>query len=144
MKQSISDIEDIAFDDVCKEPKYPLVFHNERGDCLEFILKSGDFKRVRIDDLITVFCSRDTDEIIGGIVKGIGLLGTNHPGLIFLFENHTGKLSISRLLLFIVSDSEKLKNSDPNDLFLKRYKRLVDLAEETDAEADLCFSGSAS
>ena len=136
---STSNIEDMGFDDVCQEPQYPLAFHNKRGDCLDFVFQAGEFRRERIDDLVTVYCDRDSDEIVGGTVKGISSLMAEHPGICFLFENEAGKIQLSRLLVYIVRDS-KLLDATPENVPLRHYKRLLECAESSKADVELCPS----
>lgn len=130
------DIEDFQFDGVEENPTFPLVHLSERGDCLEFLFESDAYRRERIDDTITVFCSRDSDEIIGGVIKGIRALAKDNPPILFLFDNH-GKVRVSRLLVLLAGNSKRLHSADLNDLSLKHYKRLIDRSEELNVEVEL-------
>jgi hypothetical protein len=40
------------------------------GACIEFLAKPEPFYAERIDDLVTVYYSQDTHEVIGSLLKG--------------------------------------------------------------------------
>lgn len=47
------------------------VFYDRDGDCVEFVAAPDSYYAERIDDLVTVYYSRDTGEIIGSLLKGV-------------------------------------------------------------------------
>ena len=48
----------------------PTATYDPDGDCIEFLAKSDPFSAERIDDLVTVYYSQETDEVIGSMTKG--------------------------------------------------------------------------
>lgn len=49
----------------------PTATYDPDGDCIEFIAKPDPFYAERIDDLVTVYYSQETDEVIGSFIKGV-------------------------------------------------------------------------
>lgn len=49
----------------------PHAFHNREGDCVEWYFMPDSFHAERIDDLVTVFVSRETDEPVGAMIKNV-------------------------------------------------------------------------
>lgn len=48
----------------------PTAVYDPDGDCIEFLAKPEPFYAERIDDLVTVYYSQETREIIGSLIKG--------------------------------------------------------------------------
>jgi len=63
----------------------PTAYYDPDGDCIEFLARPDNFYAERVDDLVTVYHSQETDEIIGSLLKGVtGLckqLSEKLPGL---------------------------------------------------------------
>ena len=49
----------------------PTATYDPDGDCLEFLAKPDSFFAERVDDLVTVYYSQETGEIVGSLVKGV-------------------------------------------------------------------------
>jgi hypothetical protein len=114
----------------------PVVFYNKDGDCIEFIAKPDMFYAERIDDLVTVYYSQETKEIIGSMIKGIKKFCQDilkkYPG--FRIEIHDGRVSLAHIF-------RAYAWSQPFDDDLKTitYQKLIEYAQEADAKADLCL-----
>src|SRR5690554_5702983 len=59
----------------------PSAYYDKHGDCIEFIAKPDPFYAERVDDLLTVYYSQESNEIIGSLIKGVGRLLEQFPGL---------------------------------------------------------------
>jgi len=118
------------------EPEFPFVAYDADGDCVEFLSTGEGFYAERVDSLVTVYRSRESDEIIGSLVKGVRahldkIIG-KCPG--FRVEVQDGKIKLSHLF------SQRMWGE--GDILAEKaltltYQKLRDVAEDCDAEADL-------
>jgi hypothetical protein len=51
----------------------PTATYDPDGDCIEFLAKPDPFYAERVDDLLTVYYSQETGEVIGSLFKGVSL-----------------------------------------------------------------------
>ena len=49
----------------------PTAIYDPDGDCIEFLAKPDSFYAERVDDLVTVYYSQETNEVIGSLIKGV-------------------------------------------------------------------------
>src|SRR5262245_34116816 len=49
----------------------PTATYDPDGDCIEFLVKPDPFHAERVDDLVTVYYSQVTGEVIGSLLKGV-------------------------------------------------------------------------
>ena len=49
----------------------PTATYDPDGDCIEFLTSPDPFYAERIDDLVTVYYSQETNEVIGSLIKGV-------------------------------------------------------------------------
>ena len=49
----------------------PTATYDPDGDCIEFLAKPDPFYAERVDDLVTVYYSQETGEVIGSLLKGV-------------------------------------------------------------------------
>jgi hypothetical protein len=49
----------------------PVAAYDADGDCVEFLAKPDAFYAERVDDLVTVYYSQETGEVIGSLIKGV-------------------------------------------------------------------------
>ena len=79
--------------------QYPLVYTDNEGDRVEFFLSGEDWVSDRIDGRLTVYRDRETNEIVGGSIKGIALLVkrllSEFPG--FALNIHEGQVALTFL-----------------------------------------------
>jgi len=120
------------------EPFRPTVTYDPDGDSIEFLAKPDSFYAQRVDDLVTVYYSQETDEVIGSFIKGVSkfckLLLEKMPG--FRIEIRDGRVSLEH----IFRASLWFSHFAPEDLPTLTYQKLIDIAEETEAEAELSLS----
>src|SRR3984957_3426443 len=49
----------------------PTATYDPDGDCIEFLAKPEPFFAERVDELVTVYYSQETGEVIGSLLKGV-------------------------------------------------------------------------
>jgi hypothetical protein len=49
----------------------PTATYDPDGDCIEFLAKPDPFYAERVDELVTVYYSQETDEVVGSLIKGV-------------------------------------------------------------------------
>src|ERR1700730_447431 len=52
----------------------PTAYYDPDGDCIEFLASPDNFHAERVDDLVTVYYSEDTGEVVGSLLKGVDAL----------------------------------------------------------------------
>ncbi len=113
----------------------PLATYDEDGDCMEFLISNESFYAKRIDDLVTVYYSRETDEIVGSLIKGvskyINKLKERFPG--FLVEIHEGSNMLGHFFLVPMWE----RNMEPMQVHI--YKELQEAAERTKVLTPKCI-----
>lgn len=112
--------------------------YDRDGDCIEFFINSDPFYAERIDDLVTVYISQDTGELIGSLLKGVSKFCADimerMPG--FKIEIHDGPVR----LVHIFRARLWSQKHDQHDLITLTYRKLIDVAGETVVDGELCFS----
>lgn len=108
----------------------PTATYDPDGDCIEFIAKPDPFYGERVDDLVTVYYSQDTHEVIGSLIKGVHAFLVKHPGL---------KIDIQdgRVRLVHLFRAKFWSKQDPQQIESRTYKRLIEVAGESDAKAEV-------
>ena len=113
----------------------PTATYIPAGDCIEFVARPGRYRAQRLDDRITVYVSEQTGEIVGSLIKGVQALcrqlGERYPG--FKINIEDGRIRLEHLFLAHFW-SEPL----PSKPVQRTYRTLIEVAEETKAEAELC------
>lgn len=105
----------------------PIATYDEDGDCVEFLARPDSFYAERVDDLVTVYYSQETNEIVGSLIKGISKyfqeLKEKMPGFSVIIQD--GSIMLGHLFLarMLESDMEKVQ--------IRVYKKLQEVAEET-------------
>lgn len=114
----------------------PEAYYDSDGDCIEYIVKPDDFYAERVDDLLTVYNSEKTQEVIGCLIKSVSVLCKRLvkklPG--FAFEIEAGRVRLGLLLRACVW-SELSKD---DKILVLTYKKLADSADEMNVETELC------
>lgn len=113
-------------------PFRPSATYDRDGDCVEFLVKPDSFYGERIDDVVTVYRSHDTDEVVGSLIKGVTHLLKQFPNLQIVVDD--GKVKIEHL--FVVAGMVPQKTGD-QPLRMISYRKLIAAAHETGVEADL-------
>jgi len=114
----------------------PTATYDPDGDCIEFLASPDPFYAERLDDLVTVYYSQESQEVVGSLIKGVsrfcGQLLEEMPG--FRIEIHDGRVKLVHIFRARLWSSQQ----DPQALPTLVYKKLIAIAEETDVEAEFC------
>lgn len=110
----------------------PIAYYDRDGDCIEFLVKPKNFYAERIDDLVTVYYEEDSDEIIGSLIKGVSGFLKKHPNLGIVIK--AGRVRLAHLFLAGLLSREPTTDK----ITFVTYQRLIECAEETGAEAEMC------
>lgn len=114
----------------------PTTTYDPDGDCIEFIAQPDDFYAERIDDLVTVYYSRTSNEVIGSLIKGVSSfcekMVEKFPG--FMIEIRDGKVRLQHLFRARLWADQA---ADPKDVRVITYQKLIEVAEQADAEAEV-------
>lgn len=113
------------------------IAHYEKdGACIEFFASSEPFYAERVDELVTVYYSQETKKIIGSQIKGVSTfvraMVDKFPG--FGIEIRDGRIKLRHLFRAKLWSGK----GDPNDVTVLQYQKLIEVAEESDVETDLC------
>ncbi len=113
----------------------PTASYDPDGDCIEFLAKPDPFYAERIDDLVTVYYSQETNEVVGSLIKGIAdfrkKLSATMPG--FQIEIRDGRVRLVHLFRAQLWGSTR----EPRDLKTLTYEKLIQVAEESEVETEL-------
>jgi hypothetical protein len=113
----------------------PTATYDADGDCIEFLVKPDSFYAERVDDLVTVYYSHETNEIIGSLIKGVSRFCRK------LLERSTGvKIRIldDRVNLeHIFIASLESRRPKPSKMVELTYKKLIQVAHKAKMEADV-------
>ena len=116
----------------------PTATYDADGDCIEFLAKPDAFYAERVDDLVTVYYSHDTEEVIGSLIKGVSTFCAKMlermPG--FKIEINDGPVSLQHIFLARIW----LEELEPEDLATLAYRKLIEVAKETTVEGRFCLA----
>jgi hypothetical protein len=115
------------------KPFRPVARYDPDGDCLEVFLANDPFYAQRLDDLVTVYRSEKTDQVVGSLVKGVRKLCREMkekcPG--FSIEIEAEKVKVEHIFLIAQWNSK----SAGKPLVRKMYRELLEKAEDAHMEA---------
>jgi hypothetical protein len=113
----------------------PTAYYDADGDCIEFLARPDNFHAERVDELVTVYISEKTGEVIGSLLKGVNRLCEHlfqtFPG--FKIEIHRGRVELVHIFRAKLWSSELR----PDDLTTLTYEKLIAVAQQTGVEVDL-------
>jgi hypothetical protein len=116
----------------------PTATYDPDGDCIEFLAKPAPFYAERVDDLVTVYYSQDTGEVVGSFIKGVAKFCADflqkNPGFGIVIED--GPVRLEHLFLARLWSSPQ----DPKAIETFIYRKLIEVARETVVEGDLCLA----
>src|SRR5271155_4913715 len=79
----------------------PTATYDPDGDCVEFLAKPDPFYAERVDDLVTVYYSQETGEVVGSLIKGVvrfcNEFSKKNPGFHIVIED--GPIRLEHLFL---------------------------------------------
>lgn len=119
-----------------EESFQPRTDYDPDGDCIEFVFKPDPFYAERVDDLVTVYYSQETGDVIGSLIKGVSgfcrrILETS-PGFRIVIDD--GRVKLEHIFF-----AQLLSRKDilPDDLASVTYRKLIQAAEDSDAQAEV-------
>jgi hypothetical protein len=116
----------------------PTATYDPDGDCIEFLAKSDPFYAERVDNLVTVYYSQETGEIVGSLIKGISRFfqefSKKNPGFRIVIDN--GPIRLEHIFLARLWSSPQ----DPKTIKTLAYRKLIEIAGETVVEGILCLA----
>mgnify|MGYP000476459883 CR=1 FL=1 len=108
----------------------PTATYDPDGDCIEFLAKPDPFYAERVDDLVTVYYSQSTHEVIGSLIKGVSRfcerMDQSMPGFKIVIRD--GRVRLEYLFL---AQLWHMKDE------ILTYRKLIQVAEETNVEAEM-------
>lgn len=118
----------------------PTATYDPDGDCIEFLAKPDLFYAEREDDLVTVYYSHETDEIVGSLIKGVGKFckefTRKNPGFRIIIEDES--IRLEHIFLAQLWSS----SNDPQAVRTLTYRKLIEVAGNTrikwSAQRELC------
>lgn len=116
----------------------PSAYYDPDGDCIEFLAKPDPFYEERVDELVTVYYSQKTGEVVGSLIKSVSRLAKRLeerlPGFIITIED--GRIRLQHLFLA----GMWLQKAEPHAIQVLAYKKLAEIAEKNsvDVSAELC------
>ncbi len=114
----------------------PAATYDPDGDCIEFLASPDPFYAERVDDLVTVYYSQESKEVVGSMIKGVSMfyrrLLEKMPGL--KIEIHDDRIKLVHIFRARLWSSPQ----DLEKLPTLVYTKLIAIAEETDVEAEFC------
>lgn len=125
-------VKDMAKD---SKPFKVTASYDPDGDCIEFITKPDSFYAERVDDLVTVYYSQNSKQIIGSLIKGVSEfcneIMKKWPG--FAIEIRDGKVMLAHLFLARLWSQK----TEKTQIIIKVYEKLIQDAEKTKTEVQL-------
>jgi len=116
----------------------PTATYDPDGDCIEFLAKPDPFHAERVDDLLTVYYSQETGEVIGSLLKGVARfckqMLEKMPG--FTVEIHDGRIQLVHIFRARLWSSKL----HPQDLPALVYRKLIEVADAAEVDAELCLA----
>ena len=116
----------------------PKATYDPDGDCIEFLAKPDPFYAERVDDLVTVYYSQETNEVVGSLIKGVrnfcDQIFQRMPG--FKIEIKDGRVRLVHIFRARLWTSQ----TDPIDIATLTYEKLIQVAEESEVEAEMCLA----
>jgi hypothetical protein len=79
-----------------REPFVPMAHFDPDGDCIEFFISDEPFTGKRLDKWVTVYCGRESGQVVGSLIKNIRELHALYPGLDIYVQD--GRVKIVHIL----------------------------------------------
>jgi hypothetical protein len=115
----------------------PAATYDPDGDCIEFLAKPDPYYAERVDDLVTVYYSPETGDVVGSLVKGVrqfcNEFTKRNPGFRIVVED--GPIRLEHLFLARLWSSSR----DPREIATLTYRKLIDVAGQTVVDGELCL-----
>ncbi len=119
----------------------PTATYDPDGDCIEFLISPDPFYAERVDDLVTVYYSQESNEVIGSQIKSVAkfckTMLQRMPG--FKIEIHDGRVSLEHIFRARLWSAAR----EPQALPTLAYRKLIAMAEQAGLEVEageLCLA----
>lgn len=109
------------------QPFEPCAYYDRDGDCLEFLFSNEPYRGKRLDHWVTVYYDRETDDIVGGLVKDINRLMQDYPGLDI-------EIAERRVKVALILRAPAWKEKDA--IVKKTYRDVIRRAEDANLYAE--------
>jgi hypothetical protein len=120
------------------EQFHPTATYDPDGDCIEFLAKPHPFYGERLDDLVTVYYSQETGEIVGSFLDRVSRFcsefSKKNPGFSMIVEN--GRVRLQHIFLARLWSVPQ----DRKAIATLAYQKLIEVAGETEVEGELPFA----
>jgi len=114
----------------------PTAIYDPDGDCIEFLAKPDSFYAERVDDLVTVYYSQETQEVIGSLIKGVRGFSQKilkaMPGC--QIEIRDGRVRLVHIFRARLWTSK----AAPERSIALTYEKLIKVAEDSQVETEMC------
>ncbi len=119
-----------------KRPFKPTATYIPSGDCIEFVVAPDDYKAQRLDGLVTVYYSRKTGKVVGGLIKGVKAfcqrVSQHAPG--FRISVEVRPLRLEHVFLAQLWT----ESPNPSDVAIIRvYEELIKVSGQQDLAVDV-------
>jgi hypothetical protein len=119
----------------------PTAYYDPDGDCVEFLAQPDNFHAERIDELVTVYYSEETGEIIGSLLKGVSRFWADVLERLPAFKLVIQDGKVKLVYIFLAKQLLANQPLDPEKLATVTYKKLIDVANQTEVEMNLKKAG---
>lgn len=112
-------------------PFVPSAIYDPEGDCLEFFISDEPFWARRLDKWVTVYYGRDSNDIVGSLIKNTRELLSAFPGVDIYVEG--GRVQLSHML--------RAPAYSAGDQVMKQaYKAVIQKVEDLHLEAEFSLA----
>jgi len=116
----------------------PTATYDADGDSIEFLAKPDPFYAERIDDLVTVYYSQETGDVVGSLIKGVSQFcqefSKRNPGFRIVIQD--GPVHLEHIFLARLWSS----GQDSKAIQTLVYRKLIEVAGETVVEGEFCLA----
>jgi len=110
----------------------PYATYDADGDCVRFFISPDPYYAERIDNLVTVYRSVETDEIIGSLIKDVSRICEKSAE--FAIEIVDGKIRLKHIF------QAKIQASSGGSMEVRVYEKLAELSQQSNlADEELCI-----
>jgi hypothetical protein len=101
------EFEQLVLSKVKPGPFKPLALYDSQNDSLEILISDESYRRERIDEHLTLYVGRDSEEITGAVIKGVRHFADTAKNLDVMFEVSDGDFKVSHLFAAIRKQSKE-------------------------------------
>jgi len=127
-----------------EQPFRPNATYDPDGDCIEFIIKPDNFYAHRIDELLTVYYSEKTNEVVGSLIKSVKafckkLIQQSPWFAIVIYEP---PIQLSHLFLARLTQLQGKPDQTAELHLLTTYRELIKCAQQENIEipGEVCMT----